>query len=163
MWYKEKKTNKQRKSMKKNDFTNVWRPLLVYSVFLVVAIAILVSIIVIQVTAPEKNDNNSVTTLYKKFDVPAVRGTIFSKNGEVLATSTYVFDLYFDPVDVKAEVFEKQVGALSDSLSKMIGRYTKAQYKKIFTNARANNNRYISIAKKLRKEDYERQIGRAHV
>ena len=74
MWYKEKKTNKQRKSMKKNDFTNVWRPLLVYSVFLVVAIAILVSIIVIQVTAPEKNDNNSVTTLYKKFDVPAVRG-----------------------------------------------------------------------------------------
>ena len=142
--------------MKKNDFTNVWRPLLVYSVFLVVAIAILVSIIVIQVTAPEKNDNNSVTTLYKKFDVPAVRGTIFSKNGEVLATSTYVFDLYFDPVDVKAEVFEKQVGALSDSLSKMIGRYTKAQYKKIFTNARANNNRYISIAKKLRKEDYER-------
>ena len=66
MWYKEKKTNKQRKSMKKNDFTKVWRPLLVYSVFLVVAIAILVSIIVIQVTAPEKNVNNSVTTLYKK-------------------------------------------------------------------------------------------------
>ncbi|MGN0033014.1 MAG: penicillin-binding protein [Candidatus Limimorpha sp.] len=142
--------------MKKIDFPNVWRPLLVYSVFLFVGIAIVVSIIVIQISGPEKISNNSVTSLYKIYDVPAVRGTIFSKNGEVLATSTYMFDVFFDPVDVKDEVFDSQVGALADSLSKMIGMYSKSQYKKIFVNARANNKRYIPIATKLRKEEYER-------
>lgn len=142
--------------MKKIDFSDVWRVLLVYVVMLVVGLAIIAKIIVIQTVDREELLESARKADIRVVKVPAVRGNIFSKNGTLLATTIPVFDIYFDPVAVPDDRFEKEIGALSDSLARMLKTRTKTQYVNMFAKARDNNKRYLKIAKKLKMDEYER-------
>ena len=138
------------------NFADVWRVLLIYVIMLVVGIAIVLKIIMIQV-----GERDELLEIARKADirvvkVPAVRGNIFSKNGTLLATTIPVFDIYFDPVAVPEDAFKENIGKLSDSLSVMLKKHSKSQYEGIFVKARNNNKRYVSIAKKLKMDEYER-------
>ena len=138
------------------NFADVWRVLLIYVIMLVVGIAIVLKIIMIQV-----GERDELLEIARKADirvvkVPAVRGNIFSKNGTLLATTIPVFDIYFDPVAVPEDAFKENIGKLSDSLSVMLRKHSKSQYEGIFVKARNNNKRYVSIAKKLKMDEYER-------
>jgi len=140
--------------MSKTNFTGVWRVLLIYVLMLVFGVAVVVKIIYIQTVEREKllEKVNDV----KNEDVPAVRGNIFSKNGTLLATTIPVFDVFFDPVAAVDTAFENNVAALSDSLSVMLRKHSKSQYKGMFTKARANNKRYLKVATGLKIDEYER-------
>ena len=142
--------------MSKMNFNDVWRVLLLYMVMLVVGVAIVAKIIVIQTVDREELLESARKADIRIVKVPAVRGNIFSKNGTLLATTIPVFDVYFDPVAVPDDRFKNEVGALADSLSKMLKAHTKSQYVNMFTKARDNNKRYVKIAKKLKMEEYER-------
>ena len=142
--------------MSKMNFGDVWRVLLIYVLMLVVGAAIVIKIVVIQTVDREELLERARKADIKYEKVRAVRGNIFSKNGTLLATTINVYNVRFDPVDVPEELFNKEIGALSDSLSKMLKNNTKAQYVKRFTEARNNRKRYVKIANKLRKEEYER-------
>ena len=138
------------------NFGDVWRVLLIYVIMLVVGLAIVLKIIMIQV-----GERDELLEIARKSDirivkVPAVRGNIFSKNGTLLATTIPVFDIYFDPVAVSDDVFNENIGKLSDSLARMLKTRTKAQFEGVFVKARNNNKRYVSIAKKLKMDQYER-------
>lgn len=142
--------------MSKMNFNDVWRVVVIYVLMLVVGIAIVAKIIVIQTV-----DRDELLEYARKADkridtVPAVRGNIFSKNGTLLATTIPVFDIHFDPVAVPQDRFDAEIGALADSLSKMLKKNTKSQYVKKFTTARDNNKRYLLVARKLKMEEYER-------
>ena len=142
--------------MSKMNFNDVWRVLLIYVLMLVVGVAIVAKIIVIQTV-----DREELLEMARKADirtvrVPAVRGNIFSKNGTLLATTIPVFDVYFDPVAVPDDRFKDEIGALSDSLSRLVKAHTKSQYVNIFKKARSENKRYVRIAKKLKMDEYER-------
>lgn len=86
----------------------------------------------------------------------AHRGNVFSKNGTLLATSVPMFSIYFDPVAVKKELFDENISALSDSLSRMLGNKTKAQYVSYFKKARSQKNRYVRVANKVSLDKYKR-------
>lgn len=142
--------------MSKMNFGDVWRVVLIYVLMLVVGIAIVAKIIVIQTVDREELLESARRADIRIVSVPAVRGNIFSKNGTLLATTIPVFDIHFDPVAVPQDRFDKEIGALSDSLAKMLKTNTKSQFVNMFTKARKNNKRYVKVARKLKMDEYER-------
>ncbi len=142
--------------MSKMNFGDVWRVLLIYVLMLVVGVAIVAKIVVIQTVDREELLESARKADIRIVKVQAVRGNIFSKNGTLLATTIPVFDVYFDPVAVSDDRFKNEIGALSDSLAKMLKTNTKSQFVNKFTKARNENKRYVRIAKKLKMDEYER-------
>lgn len=142
--------------MSKMNFNDVWRVLLIYVLMLVVGVAIVAKIIVIQTVDREELLESARKADIRIVSVPAVRGNIFSKNGTLLATTIPVFDIHFDPVAVPQDRFDKEIGALSDSLARMLKTHTKSQFVNMFTKARNNNKRYVKVARKLKMDEYER-------
>ena len=142
--------------MSKMNFSDVWRVLLIYVLMLVVGVAIVAKIVVIQTVDREELLESARKADIRVVTVPAVRGNIFSKNGTLLATTIPVFDIYFDPVAVPEDRFKNEIGALSDSLAKMLKTNTKSQFVNKFTKARKENKRYVKVAKKLKMDEYER-------
>ena len=142
--------------MSKMNFGDVWRVLLIYVLMLVVGVAIVAKIVVIQTVDREELLESARKADIRIVKVQAVRGNIFSKNGTLLATTIPVFDVYFDPIAVPDDRFKNEIGALSDSLAKMLKTNTKSQFVNKFTKARNENKRYVRIAKKLKMDEYER-------
>ena len=142
--------------MSKMNFSDVWRVILIYVVMLVVGVAIVAKIVVIQTLDREELLESARKADIRIVKVPAVRGNIFSKNGTLLATTIPVFDVHFDPVAVPEDRFNAEIGALSDSLARMLKDRTKSQYQSVFTKARENNKRYVKIARKLKMDEIER-------
>lgn len=142
--------------MSKMNFGDVWRVVLIYVLMLVVGIAIVAKIIIIQTVDREELLESARKADIRIVSVPAVRGNIFSKNGTLLATTIPVFDIHFDPVAVPQDRFDREIGALSDSLAKMLKTHTKSQFVNMFTKARNNNKRYVKVARKLKMDEYER-------
>ena len=142
--------------MNNNKFNDVWRVLLVYVLVFAFAVAVVMRIVFLQVVEREALMERAREMDIRMVKVPAVRGNIFSKNGTLLATTIPVYDIYFDPVDVPDDVFTNEIGALSDSLSRMFKSKTKAQYVKTFEEARKKNRRYVRIARRLKMSEYER-------
>lgn len=142
--------------MSKMNFGDVWRVVLIYVLMLVVGIAIVAKIIIIQTVDREELLESARKADIRIVSVPAVRGNIFSKNGTLLATTIPVFDIHFDPVAVPQDRFDREIGALSDSLARMLKTHTKSQFVNMFTKARNNNKRYVKVARKLKMDEYER-------
>lgn len=142
--------------MSKMNFGDVWRVVLIYVLMLVVGIAIVAKIIIIQTVDREELLESARKADIRIVSVPAVRGNIFSKNGTLLATTIPVFDIHFDPVAVPQDRFDREIGALSDSLARMLKTHTKSQFVIMFTKARNNNKRYVKVARKLKMDEYER-------
>jgi len=142
--------------MSKMNFGDVWRVVLIYVLMLVVGIAIVAKILIIQTVDREELLESARKADIRIVSVPAVRGNIFSKNGTLLATTIPVFDIHFDPVAVPQDRFDREIGALSDSLARMLKTHTKSQFVNMFTKARNNNKRYVKVARKLKMDEYER-------
>ncbi len=89
----------------------------------------------------------------RNFVIPANKGNIYSADGSLLATSIPNYIIRFDAIAPKAEDFEKNVDALSDSLSLVLGK-PSGYYQNELRKARANNNRYYLIARGLSYTEY---------
>lgn len=89
-------------------------------------------------------------------DEVAHRGNVFSKNGTLLATSVPRYSIYFDPLSVNSELFNKEVAQLADSLSRLLKDKSKQQYVSYLKDSRAKKRRYVKIANKVSVGDYKR-------
>ncbi len=89
----------------------------------------------------------------KNFVIPANKGNIYSADGSLLATSIPNYNIRFDAVAPKEEAFEKNVKALSDSLSLMLGK-PSSYYHTQLRMARSNKNRYLLVARDLSYTEY---------
>lgn len=138
----------------KND--TLGRVYLIYVVMLLFGIAVVGRIIYIQVAEREELLEYAEKFSTRIIETEGVRGNIFSKNNTIIATTIPVYDIHFDPVAVADTTYKNNVKALSDSLSRMFKKYSKSQYVSMLNKARDNNKRYVKIAKKLKKDEYER-------
>jgi cell division protein FtsI (penicillin-binding protein 3) len=84
----------------------------------------------------------------RNFVIPANKGNIYSSDGSLLATSIPNYIIRFDAVAPKATLFENNVKALSDSLSKLTGK-ASSEYQANFRKARATKSRYLLVARDL--------------
>ena len=138
----------------KNDV--LWRVFLVY--FVVVAVGIWVILAIIRIQVKEKDELLELASNreLRIRDEKAHRGNVISKNGTLLATSVPRYSIYFDPVSVKSDLFDKEVVNLADSLSRLLKNKSKQQYVSYLKDSRAKKKRYVKIANKISVADYKR-------
>lgn len=138
----------------KNDV--LWRVYLLYAVMLLFTIAVIVKVLVIQIRDGEELLEKANKRELKIRDEKAHRGNVFSSNGSILATSVPRFNIYFDPLSVKQELFDSEIANLSDSLSRMLKIKSKSQYVSSLKKARSERKRYVRIATKVSMGEYKR-------
>lgn len=78
----------------------------------------------------------------------ANRGNVYAADGNLLATSMSKYTIRMDVMVVQSEVFEKNIRALSEALSNMLGKSANYYQKKI-RQAKKQKNRYLLIARNV--------------
>ena len=116
-------------------------------------IAIVVRLTDIQFTDGEKYRDLSEQLTLRNDTIFANRGSVFSDDGSLLATSMSQYEIRMDAYTVDGEVFEKNIRALSNKLSKKFGK-TESYWETKIRKARNTKNRYLYIAKGLGYNDY---------
>ena len=122
---------------------------------LVLAIAVVVKLVDIQMVQGEKYKELALSKTEKMFTIEPNRGNLYSEDGSLLAASVPKYEIRFDAQTVSQENFENYVGALSDSLGNMFNR-PSSYYRQLFRKARANGNRYKLVARNIGYLDYVR-------
>lgn len=110
-------------------------------------------IINIQYVQGDKYRKLSVENTIKNDTIFSNRGNVYAADGNLLATSMYKYTIRMDLVAVKSTVFEKNIKALSQSLSGLLGK-SVTHYQQKLRNARKRKNRYLLIARNLGYNDY---------
>lgn len=108
----------------------------------------------IQFTDGEYYRDLAEKTAYKNFTIAPNRGNLYDANLNLLATSVPKFEIRFDAKAPKEKDFKEHLSSLSSSLSSLLGE-SPDFYQNKLRNARANNNRYLFIAKNL---DYSKYM-----
>lgn len=119
------------------------------------AIAIVTRLILLQTNTPQDLKDFALHTNIREKKIEAQRGNLYASNGELLAISVTKYDIYLDVLTVKEKLFQEELYALSDSLSKMFGK-KPTYYQRSLTTARKSKNQYWSLAKGLGYFDLER-------
>ena len=90
----------------------------------------------------------------KTFEIAANRGSVYTADGSLLATSVSRFDIRMDAVTISDTDFESGIKGLSNSLSEMFGK-NPGYYENKIRKARANKNRYLFIVRNLSYSEYQ--------
>ena len=80
---------------------------------------------------------------YKK--IKATRGSIYSANNDLLATSLPFYQLAFDPSLVDDDTFTSKIDSLSHLLSTFFRDHSSDYYKKKISEARQSHSRYMIL------------------
>lgn len=94
-------------------------------------------------------------TTVKNDTIFANRGNVYASDGNLLATSMSKFTIRMDVVAVDDNVFEKNIAALSNELSKLLGHSSK-HYQNKLREAKKSRNRYLLIARNIGYNDYSK-------
>jgi len=116
-------------------------------------VTVIVKLVTIQFVDGEKYRGLSEQYTLRNDTIYANKGSVFSADGSLLATSMSQYEIRMDVVTVKADVFEKNVKSLSKELSNMLGRsvsYWETKLRK----GRSSKNRYLFIARNIGYNDY---------
>jgi len=81
-------------------------------------------------------------------EVIATRGSIYSDDGSLLATSLPFYRLSLDPTIAEDTLFVQGLDSLSQKLENFFGEKTAAEYAKTLENARAQNRQYVPISRR---------------
>lgn len=91
----------------------------------------------------------------KTFQIAANRGSVYTADGSLLATSVSRFDIRMDAVTISDDAFESGIKDLSNSLSEMLGK-SASYYENRIRKARVNKNRYLFITRNLSYNEYQK-------
>lgn len=80
------------------------------------------------------------------------RGEILDVNLNPLVTSVTFYDVYMDPVTVKDELWNSEIGNLSIGLSALFGDKSAREYEEKLRKARSRGHRYVLIQKRVTNE-----------
>ncbi len=122
---------------------------------LVMAIAVVVKLVDIQMVEGDKFKELALSKTEKMFTIEPNRGNLYSEDGSLLAASVPKYEIRFDAQTVSEANFQNHVGALSDSLGKLFDK-PSSYYRQLFRKARANGNRYKLVARNVGYLDYVR-------
>jgi cell division protein FtsI (penicillin-binding protein 3) len=128
--------------------------LVAFAIF-VMAVAIVVKLTNIQWVEGDYYRKLAKERTVKTFVIPANKGNLYSADGSLLATSIPSYKIRFDGLAPKSEDFNKNIRALSDSLSLLLGK-PASFFQSELTRARNDRNRYYLVARDLSYTDYMR-------
>jgi cell division protein FtsI (penicillin-binding protein 3) len=132
----------------------VMRGGIVYFTIALVAVAILVRILVLQVVQHGKWAAMGQKYVYQTAELPANRGDILAYDGRLLASSVPYFTIYMDThsTGMLSQTWSNGINGLSAGLAKLLGQRSAAGWKAVITDARKRGDRYFLIQRKV---DYE--------
>jgi cell division protein FtsI (penicillin-binding protein 3) len=109
----------------------------------------------IQFNEGEKYKNIAITNIIKNVVLEPSRGDIYSKEGNILATSIPRFELRWDATVISEKKFKIYKSSLADSLAAFLNVDNKIILDKI-EKARLKKNRYFLVSKNLTYSEYQR-------
>lgn len=122
--------------------------------FLLIAFGVIYSMVQIHVTEGEKL-NEFAEHNFRLATEQAERGNLYASDGNLLATTVTIHNIYVDLTVIDQELFDSQVSVLSDSLSRMFDK-PRAYFEDKFRRERKKGNRYMTLVKGLDYKDYQR-------
>ncbi len=114
---------------------------------------IVFQVVSIQYSEGDKYQKLSTEITRRQDTIYANKGNVYSSDGKLLATSISKYTIRMDVMAVKANIFEKNVGALAKSLSELLGR-SKGYYEQKLRSARKKKNRYLLLARNVGYNEY---------
>ena len=123
----------------------VLRVRIAFLCILILALAILYKIGNIQIVEGEKWEMLADQVTFKTRTVKATRGSIYSDNGSLLATSLPFYKVAIDPIIADDEVYKHGIDSLAYHLSAFYGDRSKEAYKRKINDARLSNKRYVIL------------------
>lgn len=115
----------------------------------------LARIIILQNTNVKEIQDDFINKNYREATLKAARGNLYASDGSILATTVMRYDVYIDFKTIRDSVYTNNIGALTDSLSKMFGK-PRSNYRQVFDQQKAKKNQYYSLAKNLDFDQYDR-------
>jgi cell division protein FtsI (penicillin-binding protein 3) len=145
---------------KQNEYDNKRKKTLRWGyLFAVVALCVftlfLARIVILQNTNVQEIKDDYINKNYREATLKAARGNLFASDGSILATTVMRYDIYLDFKTMKDTVYTNNIGALSDSLSKMFGK-PRGEFRKKFDEQRRKKNQYYTLVKGLDFDQYDR-------
>lgn len=120
----------------------------------VIAIGVVFSMIKINVKEGDRLDDFAQKNFRLQTE-EAERGNLYASEGDLLATTVIVHDVFMDLAIIKDDLFNTEVAALADSLSKMFSKPSSYFLEKLNTE-RKKGNRYMTLIKGLNYQEYLR-------
>lgn len=114
-----------------------------------------IRIIYLQNNSDVEDIQKTIQSNFREDTVKAARGNLYAADGSILATTVIKYNVYIDFKIIKDSTYQKNIGALSDSLRRMFGK-PRQQYRSNFNQQKRRQNQYYSLATNL---DFE-QINR---
>jgi len=138
----------------------LWRFGLTYFFFLIIGVIILFKILYIQFVEGKKYKEISKNNFLKYFVINPIRGSIYSADGKLLATSIPYYDIYFDvnADGITDKLFYSNIDSLSICLYNLFknnSSKTPKEYKTELIKARKQGERFYLIKRKV---DYHQLI-----
>ncbi|WP_124641334.1 MULTISPECIES: penicillin-binding transpeptidase domain-containing protein [Amniculibacterium] len=115
----------------------------------------LARIVQLQNTNVEEIKNDYINKNYREATLKAARGNLYAADGTILATTVMRYDVFLDFKTIKDTVYSNNIGALTDSLSKMFGK-SRSHYRQILDQQKAKKNQYYRLVKGLDFDQYDR-------
>ena len=124
----------------------LWKTYLVYFLVLIFGIAIIAKIILVQT-----KDNKEMVKLaeqreYRVDTLEASRGNIFSSDGQLMATTIPLYDVFFDYKSVDSTFLADNIDSLCGQMANLFPKRNREQWKAFFAEGRAKKNRHYKIA-----------------
>ena len=124
----------------------LWKTYLVYFLVLLFGIAIIVKIILVQT-----KDRGELQELAEKQEhriqtIEASRGNIYSSDGQLMATSIPLYDVFFDYKAVDSTFLADNIDSLCRQMAQLLPKRNPAEWKAFFAQGMAKGNRHYKIA-----------------
>lgn len=127
------------------------RAYLIYFILLVFGLVVIGKIIYIQFIEGQALLEQAQEYELKYFTREAIRGNIYSSDGNLMATSVPIFDLRMDvdSENISNAYFNDHIDGLAQGLSHIFGNKTVRQYKTCLIKAREKHKRYYLIKRNI--------------
>jgi cell division protein FtsI (penicillin-binding protein 3) len=141
--------------MADNEKKIVYRLYLIAALLLVVAIGVVVKMVQIQFIHGAEYKKLAEARTERMFVIEPNKGSLYSDDGSLLATSVSKFEIRWDAVTVSQKNFDTYLKPLSDSLAIMFDK-PASHYSQLLRKAKHLKNRYALIAQDLDYYEYLR-------
>ena len=124
----------------------LWKTYLMYFLVLIFGIAIIVKIILVQTKDSKELQELAERQEYRIQTLEASRGNIFSCDGQLMATSIPLYDVFFDYKAVDSAFLADNIDSLCRQMAQLLPKRNPAEWKDFFAQGIAKGNRHYKIA-----------------
>lgn len=132
----------------------LWKTYLVYFLMLFFGIMIVAKVIIVMTKDKKKYTELAEKREYRVRDLEASRGNILSCDGNLMATSVPVYDIFLDAKVIDNDTFSCKIDSLSAQMARMFPNKNAAKWKADLCQAKAEEKRYYPVIKNVSLEQY---------